>query len=295
MLKNIGRRIFRKTVKFLNHGWGLARFRSVATVYSFFYSLVKEKEDKPVLINGFEMILDKNDSLGLSVWGVYEEAQTSLVKKEIEKDSWILDIGANIGYYTLLFSRLAGLGGRVFAFEPDPENFFVLKSNLENNNISNVIAESVAVGESSGELKLFRNLENAGDSRVFSVASHIPAETIAVIKLDDYFKEEDVAKIKFVKIDVQGFEIAVLRGMKKILGATGNLKVMVEFWPKAIAAAGFNPREFFTIFRESGFSIFRIDEKNKSLIPVINDIEILSELAPEKDRDTNFLCVKSGL
>ncbi len=96
-------------------------------------------------VQGQKMFLDKKDVLGLSINGVYEPLETKLVRKEVKKSDVVLDIGANIGYYTLILAKLVGKKGRVFAFEPDPTNFALLKKNISINGYKNVILVPKAV------------------------------------------------------------------------------------------------------------------------------------------------------
>src|ERR1700674_193031 len=91
-----------------------------------------------VQIQGHTMFLDRNDSLQLYATGIYEPIETEIVKREVRSGEVVLDIGAHIGYYTLLFARLVGESGRVFAFEPDPANFAILSSNVAVNAYENV-------------------------------------------------------------------------------------------------------------------------------------------------------------
>ena len=102
------------------------------------------------------MFLDSVDSLRLSFNGVYEPCETEFVMNEIKKGDVVLDIGANIGYYTLIFARLVGEEGKVFAFEPDPENFALLKKNVEINGYHNVVLVQKAISNKTGKIRLFK-------------------------------------------------------------------------------------------------------------------------------------------
>ena len=91
-----------------------------------------------VMVHGFPFLLDPLDSLELSIFRSYEPFETSLLSAEVRPGMTIVDVGANIGYYTLLFSKLTGESGHVYAFEPEPENFALLQQNLARNNRTNV-------------------------------------------------------------------------------------------------------------------------------------------------------------
>jgi tRNA G37 N-methylase Trm5 len=120
------------------------------------------------VVQGHKMYLDSKESLDLSIYGVYEEYETDLIKKEIDRGDVVLDLGANIGYYTLLFAKKVGDEGRVYAFEPDPTNFSLLKKNVEINGYRNVVLIQKAVSNKNGKLKLYLNEDNKGDHRFYN-------------------------------------------------------------------------------------------------------------------------------
>ncbi len=210
-VKKLGRKVFAKTVKFLSRGYGLGQIGIVSKIYTFFISLVKDENVKCVEVNGSKMYLDPEDRLSLSVFGAYEVPETDLVKKEIRNGMTVVDIGANIGYYTLLFSGLVGKSGRVFAFEPDPANFYLLQKNANENKRFNVVLENKAVSQANGFAKLYIG-ENRTDDRIFDPGEKRKIIDIATIALDDYFKSLKLFP-DFIKMDIQGAEIYALRGM----------------------------------------------------------------------------------
>ena len=99
-----------------------------------------------VEIEGEKMYLDDVDSLCLSINGIHEKIITNLIKKEIHSGDVVLDIGAHIGYYTLQFANLVGSTGKVYAFEPEPKNFELLKKNVQINKHDNVVLIQKKIG-----------------------------------------------------------------------------------------------------------------------------------------------------
>lgn len=112
---------------FANHNAG--RFYLVRVINKVVVSVLRSNF---VHIQGHKMYLDSNDSLGLSVNGVFEPIETAVAKDEIKKEDVVIDLGANIGYYTLIFAKLVGEKGRVYAFEPDTTNFSILEKKYTN-------------------------------------------------------------------------------------------------------------------------------------------------------------------
>ncbi len=133
----IKKKLYRLTEKMIGgHGIG-----NLPIIQNLNAKAIKHLKDKHVIIDGNKMFLDKNDSLLLSINKIYEENETNFFKNSINKGDIVIDIGANIGYYTLLFARLVGNTGKVYAFEPDPRNCLLLEKNIQINNHKNIILE----------------------------------------------------------------------------------------------------------------------------------------------------------
>ena len=112
------------------------------------------------------MFLDKIDSLYLSVnkdWGDFEK---EVIEKQIKKGDVILDIGANIGFYTLIMAKLVGEKGKVYAFEADPTNFEILKKNVEVNGYKNIVLVNKVVSNKNEKIKFYVDRGNTASPRI---------------------------------------------------------------------------------------------------------------------------------
>ncbi len=98
--------------------------------------------------------------------GKYEPYETQLILRQTKIGDTVVDVGANIGYYTLLLANKVGKTGKVYAFEPDKINFEILAKNVKENNLENVVMINAAVGKKEGKLKLHRSEENFGDHKL---------------------------------------------------------------------------------------------------------------------------------
>jgi FkbM family methyltransferase len=141
-----------------------------------------------------------------------------IIRKHVLPGMVVLDIGANVGFFTLMFSRAVGISGTVFAFEPIPLTFAALTQNLALNGIDNVEAINVAASDHDGELEFRIPI---GGASMASYRWHKDAINVnrVVVKsvLIDAFKELSGKRIDFVKIDVEGAEGDVIYGMRGIL------------------------------------------------------------------------------
>lgn len=144
-----------------------------------------------------------------------------------------IDVGANIGYFTVLLSRLAGNGGIVRAFEPEPGNYALLKRNIDDNGCGNVKLFNCALGEKEDVLPL--GLYKASNRGRHSLLKNFGRGTVSVpVKRLDALVDGD-APIAFMKVDVEGFELPVLRGAERLLPQVQNL--VIEFSPGLMAEA----------------------------------------------------------
>jgi FkbM family methyltransferase len=236
------------------------------------------------------MFLDAMDSLGLYAKGIYEPLETSIVEHLVTPGDVVLDIGAHIGYYTLLFSSLVGESGKVFAFEPDQANFRVLEKNVAINRLSNVTLVQNAVSNLNGIAQLYVSRSNSGDHQMYRSDSERPAVDVASLQLDSYFDNE-VHDISFIKMDIQGSEWAALRGMERLVGRLPRLRIMTEFWPSGLVRAGADPAEFLAWFSRNGFRLYEIGRRRRKLEEASISY-LLSTLTPHRGNFANLLCVK---
>lgn len=154
------------------------------------------------------------------VLGTHEPAVREIIREYVKPGYTVIDVGAHIGYYTLLFARMVGEHGLVIAFEPLEENFLVLQENIKLNNYSNVRVVKSAVAEKSGIATLYRD-----EWFALPAASHITSNdrsglliyNVSTVSLDEYVKTNKLQRVDFVKIDVEGAEDLVIKGMQMIL------------------------------------------------------------------------------
>jgi len=238
-------------------------------------------------VQGHKMYIDSKDYSHLSITGIIEPFETEIVKKTVRKGDVILDLGANIGYYTLICARLAGEAGKVFAFEPEPVNFALLKKNVEINGYKNVTLIQAAVSNRTGETKLYLCGDNNDDHRIYDSHDQRPSITVKMTRLDDYFRDYR-GKTDFIKIDVQGAEGGALQGMDNLLKLNRRLKILTEYWPCGLKNFGMDSKTFFDILAGHGFTMYRVEN---TAAPVSVG-ELLEVCTPEKNNAINLLCVR---
>lgn len=285
LFKKISNKIFKKSVTGLA-GHGIGNNKVVSSIFNYLKSNLKNEF---VEIDGNKIFLDKNDSLNLSINGIYEDFETDLVKKEVRQGDVVIDIGANIGYYTTMFAKLVGNSGKVFAFEPDPTNYELLKKNIDANGFTNVILEQKALSDNHGKMMLNLNNKNtAGHHLDFKNENSVNSVKVDVLSLDDYFSDKNI-DINFIKMDVEGAESNVIKGMPNILKTSKNLKMIVEYNPLAIKQLGLNPENYLDLLIKNEFLLYDVDERSKTLIKTQKE-----DLLKKYDKlYTNLFCKKT--
>jgi FkbM family methyltransferase len=176
------------------------------------------------------------------LFGTYEWREIELVRQLVRQSDTTLDVGANIGYYTFKLSEMTGEQGMVHAFEPDPTNCGILRRNVALNSLSNVKIHNMALADFDGTSLLYRSQLNAGDYSLSPRSdSHKAAVQVACRRLDSI--SEQIARApSFLKMDVQGFESAVLHGATKCLDVwQPRPSMLLEFEPDSLLQAGHSP------------------------------------------------------
>lgn len=182
-------------------------------------SLAESGHDIIDTLEGFRICISRDDKVCGSLRDSrdYEAAVTSIVKKVLSPGMSFVDIGANIGYFTLLASRLVGETGKVFAVEPYPYNLKLLNLNLMLNACSNVEVLPFALAEKKGFLNYDDSAGNSGN--VFALEANLEAmlESVLVysVRLDDVLAS--AKPIDLIKMDIEGAEYLAIQGMKRII------------------------------------------------------------------------------
>ncbi|KJR40614.1 FkbM family methyltransferase [Candidatus Magnetoovum chiemensis] len=242
-------------------------------------------------IQGSLMYLDKKDSLFLSKNKVYEPLTTKVLKELINEKDVILDMGANIGYYTLIFAKCTGNKGKVFAFEPQCDNFNILKQNVLLNGLSNVIVENYALSDIEQERNLFLCTANSAMHSIYPQDYCYSAVKTKCISIDDYFKDSQM-EINFAKIDIEGAEYFAIKGMQSIINNNENIKLCIEFSPYCLKTAGIESKDLLYLLQNIGFYLYNIDEDKGCVYPLdIN--QTINTYTDEKENFTNILCIKN--
>jgi FkbM family methyltransferase len=188
------------------------------------------------MAEGFTLYYPPGSYLGECVHGgTYEDGQTALVKNTVGPDWLFIDVGAGIGYYTLLAAKL---GCRVQAYEPRKSNYDALVAGVREGGFTgSVRAIRLAVGDHAGEVALGINPVNDGDNRIATLPGWA-TETLCQETLDDALPFLDAQpEHTFIKMDVQGSELAVLRGAKRLIEQVRPI-MLIEDAPRHVELAG---------------------------------------------------------
>ena len=254
------------------YGTGISKIPLVKNIHG---AISKHTTPEFITIFGYKMFLDKTNMEEYCVVFDSETEMTRILQKWIKKGDTVIDVGANIGFYTLLFRNLVGDTGKVIAFEPEPKNFALLKKTISVNKFENIDIYQKGVGRKNMKLKMLlsdkigeHNISDDGDIE------------IDCVRLDDHFNFAD-----FIKLDVEGYEIEVIKGMPNLLNQ--QLTLMSEFYLKLLIKYS-DPVEFFKILKNNSFSFHDMRNNMQS----IDESNYMLNY-DEKSSATDILCVKN--
>ncbi len=198
--------------------------------------------------------------------GTFEEKETEYVKSVV-RPGWVcFDVGACFGWYTVLLSRSVGVGGRVYAFEPVKSNFECLRENVVLNGGDNVALSDVALGDQAGRITLY--LPSGGVSasiRPHGSATKCEVMEATVTTLDEYVARTNLERLNFIKADVEGAELLLLKGGMKTLKRF-RPGLMLEIQAHSTRLFGYEPAAVFTLLAGLGYQAHYI-EANGKLVP----------------------------
>jgi FkbM family methyltransferase len=254
-----------------------------------------------VTIDGLKLYLNPSDPvLSPSVaFGIYENYEQDIFRSFCKPGAIVVDVGANVGLYTLIAASRVGKNGKVIAIEPHPESYRYLQKTIELNGLNSVRSFNVALGDRRRKIDLFLTDENKADSRIYDATGQRQKITAEMIDLDHLLAENEITAVHVIKMDIQGAESVALRGMLKTLAQNPQVAIFTEFWPWGIEETGESPTDFLHGLSRAGFRFQAIDESRRELID-IPEIELLiarhNKLqytgADFRRSHANLLCIK---
>jgi FkbM family methyltransferase len=220
--------------------------------------------------DGFKIYLDKYDSVNINKNKFKNDREwEKLLSKNIKEGDTVLNIGANIGIYSLMMSKYVGSSGKVYAFEPSTDNITLLKKTIQANNLSDVIIPiKKAISNKNGRIKLFLSEFNLGNHHIFDTTGKRSYEEVAATTLDNFFNKNP-EKISFILMDIEGSEFNALEGMERTIRNNKNLKIISEFSSPLLTEIGRSPLEFLEKIKNLEFNIYDIDKGGK-ITKIIN-------------------------
>jgi FkbM family methyltransferase len=243
-----------------------------------------EGQDKPSMLDypeGFRMKLEFNgDDLTdydyLREWRIsklFETKTTNYVKKFLKQGDSFIDGGANIGYYSLMASKLVGQKGSVYAFEPTPATFKRLCDNISLNELQNVKPYQMGLGSDDGELEYFiSNINPVNNSFVKSELNSHPGSNVIKVKiarLDTIFPD-GIDNLSVIKLDVEGYENEVILGAKNLIQKS-RPAIIFEFYYPIVVKRYKNHNQIFDSLKALGYSEF-IEIETGNIVSKYSDL-----------------------
>ncbi len=233
-------------------------------------------------------LTDRSVAQKLYLGCAYEPKEYELLSRLLEPGMTFFDVGAHVGYYTLLASKRVGAGGRVVAFEPDTRNFQLLTENVRSNGLTNVEPVNMAVGSHDGDLQLYRDPDYAGDHRIHAIAGRASI-TVRCTTLDAFCSGGSGPDV--MKMDVQGAEGEVLAGMMRLLREAPPRAIVAEYWPAELASVGTDPQQLVDGVLASGYTVYNVPDESAAVR--VDDVAALVRSLPGAQDYTNLLFVRN--
>lgn len=251
----------------------LRRYPIVRSLYRATFGLFVRGGRARVQHAGYDMVVDPHDNgvgYQLFIGRPYEPLTTQLFEELVGEGDRVLDLGANVGYFSLLAARQVGAGGRVFAFEPEPDNFALLEETARRNDLAQLVPVQRACSDEAGEVILHLADRGKGLHTMGDVGGEWEGIPIEAVRVDQFLGDEE--PFDFVKMDIEGAETRAFRGMEGLLARRSRVGLLAEVHPRALERAGSSVEEFVDLLLASGFEITHVvDEVAETDEPLERD------------------------
>lgn len=226
----------------------------------------------PVVVpvnHGFDLIVDPKNDIGLEKQifetGTYETGTLHVIGKCLTDGDTFLDVGSNIGLMSIHAAKFVGEKGKVHAFEPEPQTFAILKRNIEINGFNNIEAHDFALGSSPAKAAIFREIHNrAAASFLGPLGNTTGGKEVSICKLDDFVMENNLSTIKMIKINVEGWELEVLKGAENVLTSRDAPIICIDYSYLHPTHGGLLKDVYDTICDSNDYKVFKLQHgKNR--------------------------------
>ncbi len=186
--------------------------------------------------------------------GLMGRQERRFLEQHIRPGMRVLDVGSNLGLYSVLMAKQTGPKGRVICFEPDTDLFGSFQKNCRLNGVDWIEGHNLALGSRPARLTLHKMIINSGDNHLGQKSGALFRHSVEidVVALDEFLPD---LRVDFVKIDIQGWELEAFRGMQKTLAAQPAVQVYFEFFPDIYQRSGTTYRDLIDFLHDAGFRI----------------------------------------
>ena len=262
----------------------LKRMRLVTDIQDRIFQILYGNQ--PAVIDGKVFHIDPRDIVTrkrMTLYGGTERLELKTVLDRLGPSSRFVDVGANVGLYSVFASERVGSEGEVIAIEADPTNASFLRRNLTENHCSNVLVMDVAASDQLGTVRLYQNERNRGMLSLADQANSSKWIEVPCIPIDNAL---DGKRADVLKIDVEGAEPLVLAGAPATLAQ--RPEVFIEINAPMLAKLGFGPRDVVGPLDRRGYRFFLLDEDHEAIAQMSPNSVV--EKALNHYREINVLC-----
>jgi FkbM family methyltransferase len=246
---------------------GFTRIPGAGRLRDFLVNTVTPKRRMCIRLPHFEMYVNPSDT-GLTreliAGRSYEDLETMVFLEAIAPGMVIVDIGANVGYYTL--SAATHAGATVYAFEPEPSTFQYLRDNVQLNGLQRVFPLNEALSDKPGHVAFFVHGSNLGKHSLIRSDEAVRTVTVPATTLDEFVRAKELTRLDVVKLDVEGAEALVLAGAMDTISRFRPV-VFLEFTPAWVRKTGYDPDRVLERLEQLHYEILMIDARANRLRP----------------------------
>lgn len=226
-------------------------------------ALIKAALPRTVRVGDAVVWLNPDDPVvsGALAFRVYERDEIAFFREHFRAGMTFIDVGANVGLYTGIALSKKG-DGKLLAIEPHRESRAFLQQTIRSNSAGSggrVAVCELAASDTPGTLKLYKNSQNKGDNRIYPDPLLDEEEPVPTDTLDNICRDQGIASVDFLKIDVQGAEARVIAGAAGLLANSADCILMTEFWPYGLARSGSDALEYLRSLERLGFALYELD------------------------------------